>query len=73
MINEEIDLAADTLHKVLNNPSLQEINENKHSKIIEEAQNYGLYLKSIENENNIDSNNQYVKKYDNQDGNKYYN
>ena len=29
---------------------MQEINENKHKIIIEQAQNYGLYLKSIENE-----------------------
>jgi hypothetical protein len=36
--------------KILNNPDLKSFNEYKHQYLINEAQNYGLYLKALENE-----------------------
>ena len=41
-----IELAADTLHKILNNPDLIAINKLYHDSIIEEAKNYGKYVEA---------------------------
>lgn len=41
-----IELAADTLHKILNNPELVAINKVHHDSIVEEAKNYGKYVEA---------------------------
>lgn len=41
-----IELAADTLHKILNNPDLIAINKTQHDNIVEEAKNYGKYVEA---------------------------
>lgn len=41
-----IELAADTLHKILNNPELVAINKAQHDSIVDEAKNYGKYIES---------------------------
>ena len=41
-----IELAADTLHKILNNPELVALNKAQHDSIVEEAKNYGKYVES---------------------------
>ena len=41
-----IELAADTLHKILNNPELVAINKVQHDSIVEEAKNYGKYVET---------------------------
>lgn len=41
-----IELAADTLHKILNNPELIATNKVYHDNIVEEAKSYGKYLES---------------------------
>lgn len=41
-----IELAADTLHKVLNNPDLIALNKVQHDNIVEEAKNYGKYIEA---------------------------
>lgn len=40
----DIEHAADTLHKVMNNPELIVINRLFHDNIVEEARNYGKYV-----------------------------
>lgn len=41
-----IDVSADTLHKLLNNEELKEKNKEGHEKIVEDAKNYGQMLKA---------------------------
>ena len=41
-----IELAADTLHKILNNPDLIAMNKTQHDNIVEEAKNYGKYIET---------------------------
>ena len=41
-----IDMSADTLHKLLNNEELKEKNKEGHEKIVEDAKNYGQMLKA---------------------------
>lgn len=41
-----IELAADTLHKILNNPELVAVHKVQHDSIVEEAKNYGKYVES---------------------------
>ena len=41
-----MELAADTLHKILNNPELTAHNKLQHDNIVEEAKNYGKYMES---------------------------
>ena len=41
-----IELAADTLHKILNNPELVAANKAQHDAIVEEAKNYGKYMEA---------------------------
>lgn len=41
-----IELAADTLHKVLNNPELVAANKLQHDTIVDEAKNYGKLVEA---------------------------
>ena len=41
----DIDFTADTLHKVLNNPDFFVLSNGQHDIIIDEARNYGIFVK----------------------------